>query len=274
MRERWPNGAGASSGCAWVTEVDLRASATGEELVQAAADLMVSTLAGAIEHRGRARWVLAGGTTPLALYRRLAADPTALDWSRVEFFWGDERCVPPSAEASNFRAAREALLDPLGIAESRCRRIRGELEPVEAAARYSAAVARVLAGSAWDLVLLGLGSDGHTASLFPPRLPELPAVPALPGQTRQENAPWAVATRAPSPPHARVSLTLPALNRARRILFLVSGQAKAAALARVVAGDPALHASAVAPRAGTVTWCVDSDAAGELPAAVQLRQKP
>lgn len=253
----WLSGAVACCGCVWVTDEAPRTAENSEALAEAVAELVLETLDAAIRDRGTARFVLAGGGTPLRLYRLLAERPQALDWSRVEFYWGDERCVPPTATGSNYGAARVALLDPLGVDAGRSRRIRGELAPERAALEYAEVVGQAIADGGWDLVLLGLGSDGHTASLFPPRRPEL------------ETGAWVVAASSPSPPQQRVSLTLRALNRARRIFFLAAGEAKAPAVARVRVGDPELHASAVAPRDGAVTWCLDRAAAGHLPPAVQ-----
>lgn len=236
----------------------IRVVAGSEELAEAAAELVIENLGRALSRRGRARWVLAGGSTPLAAYRLLAAGGQAVDWSRVDFFWGDERCVPPGAAESNYRAACDALLDPLGIEQSRRFRLRGEVPAEQVAGEYDSLVGSTLAAGPWDLVLLGLGSDGHTASLFPPRL-----------QPAQGNE-WVVPTQAPEPPSQRVSMTLKALQQARRVVILVGGAAKASALARVWSGDPTLHASALRDSA---VWCVDQAAArlirqGTLPTAV------
>lgn len=230
---------------------DLRVERTPEASARVAAGVVVEALRAGLDRGPRARWVLAGGTTPLALYRLLAEDPEALDWSRVDFFWGDERCVEPTDPASNYRMAREALLDPLGIEPDRCFRIEGELAPAVAAERYGRRVAGVLERSDWDLVLLGLGGDGHTASLFPPR------------PTPEEEG-WVVATEALDPPRRRVSMTLAALARTRRTLFLVAGASKSEALADVLGGVAALHASALLRRAPRVTWCVDRAAAARV----------
>lgn len=219
-----------------------------------AARIVVEVLTAAIAERGQARWVLAGGGTPAALYQRLATRCAgALDWSRVAFYWGDERCVPPTDPDSNFGRAEAALLRPLGASPGAVHRIAGELGARAAAAAYDATVDEVLAEGAWDLVLLGLGADGHTASLFEPPAPAGVAAAA---------APWAMAALSPLAPRERVTLTVPALSRSRRVLFLVTGAAKAAAVAGALGGDRLLAATHVRPVGdGRLTWCLDRPAA-------------
>lgn len=214
--------------------------------------------------RSRFRLVLAGGATPRGLYEQLAAasggegiDDASLDWSRVELFFGDERVVPPDDPASNYRMVRESLLDRLVRAPAQVHRIEGELPPAAAAARYARRVGIALGSRIprFDLVLLGLGTDGHTASLFP-------GSPAL-----DERARPFVPARAPVAPHDRVTVTLPALRAAGEILFLVGGVAKATALARVlrpVAGAEPLPAARVRPASGRLTWLADEAAAVSL----------
>jgi 6-phosphogluconolactonase len=238
------------------------------ELMRAAADAIVEAAAAATRARGRFVIALSGGSTPNALYRLLASDAYArrIDWPRVEIFWGDERCVPPEDPASNYRGARELLLDRVPIDPSRIHRIEGELEPRDAAAAYERALRaafstpegppRLTPGSRFDFVLLGLGADGHTASLFP-------HTPAL-----HESRRIAVANTAPVEPSRRVTLTFPALNAARAVLVLTSGADKAPAVARALApeGDAdAIPVRGVRPSAGTLTWLLDAAAAAGLP---------
>jgi 6-phosphogluconolactonase len=164
--------------------------------------------------------VLTGGSSVGAAYTHAAE--LRPDWSRVTVWWGDERCVPPDDERSNYRLARETLLDRLAVPPAAVHRIRGELAPADAAAEYDAA----LAGEQLDLLLLGLGSDGHMASLFP-------GSPQLEVEDR-------LATWGPpglEPFVERVTLTLPALQSARRIVFLVSGEGKAEAVASAFGGE-------------------------------------
>ena len=198
----------------------------------------------AIESRGRFTLVLSGGSTPRRLHEALAEEDVS--WSDVHVLFGDERCVPPDDPASNYRAAREALLDL--VTAGTVRRIEGELPPEVAAARYEAEIAAV---PRLDLVLLGMGTDGHTASLFPggPELLEARRV---------------VASRAPVPPLNRVTLTFPPINSAREVVFLVSGEGKAEVLAEVLEGSD-LPAGRVRPEGGELLWLVDREAAGKLP---------
>jgi 6-phosphogluconolactonase len=202
--------------------------------------------------------VLAGGNTPRAAYERLA--PMDLDWSGCVVWFGDERCVPPDDERSNFRMVRESLLDPIGPAGPEVRRIEGELGPSRAADAYERQL-RDTFGSfpSFDLVLLGIGPDGHTASLFPgqPTLDERDR--AVVGVERAGREPYV----------PRVTLTLPAINAAREVIFLVAGEDKAGPVARAIEGppDPATPASMVAPESGSLTWLLDPAAAAELDGA-------
>ncbi|MGH7532424.1 MAG: 6-phosphogluconolactonase, partial [Gemmatimonadales bacterium] len=150
-----------------------------DALADAAADGFVTAATEAIEARGRFVVALAGGETPRRTYQRLATEPrrSRVAWSQVVVLWGDERCVPPDAAESNYRMAREALLDHVAVRPEHVHRIHGEKDPAAAATEYEATLRSVLgtptgppraaAGTAIDLVLLGLGTDGHTASLFP-----------------------------------------------------------------------------------------------------------
>ncbi len=200
---------------------------------------------------------LAGGSTPRRTYQLLAEPPhrESVPWARVQVFFGDERCVPPDDADSNFRMAREALLDRVPVPRERIHRIRGEApDPVEAAAEYQAELRAALGPAArLDLVLLGMGPDGHVASLFP-------ASDAL-----EETSRLALAVVAPKPPPRRITLTLPALCAAAEALFLVAGADKAERVAEVLSGrEPALPASRVQPEGGTL-WLLDAAAASLLP---------
>jgi 6-phosphogluconolactonase len=196
---------------------------------------------------------LAGGSTPRAAYQHLAA--RCPPWRRIEFFFGDERCVPPDAEGSNYGMAREALLDRIPLAPEQVHRILGELPPEEAARRAEVDLRAAVPGDPWpvlDLIVLGMGPDGHTASLFP-GAPEL-----------EESSRLMVAVHRPEMPQPwRVSMTLPVLNAARRVLVLVGGAQKAPMVRRALDGDPGIPAGRVRP-AGDLTWLVTRDAAGEL----------
>ena len=202
-------------------------------LVEAAAADLVDRMAGAIAARGACRVALAGGSTPRPVYERTArADLAArVDWTRVVLSFGDERCVPPDHEASNYRMVEEALVARLGAERSpRLHRIAAEEPPADAARAYAAE----LGEAPLDLVVLGMGDDGHTASLFPGR-PEA-----------AERSARVVAARSPKPPVDRVSLSLRAINEARVVRFWVTGEDKAARLAEVFreieSGTPAAAA--------------------------------
>jgi 6-phosphogluconolactonase len=233
-------------------------------LATEAAARLAAAAGEAVEARGRFAIGLSGGSTPRVLYERLATPAwrDRVPWSRSEIFWGDERSVPPEHPDSNYRLARTALLDPVGIPPERVHRMAGEAaDPRAAAAAYETEIARVLGGvpgeapPAFDLVLLGLGPDGHTASLFP-------GTPALAERRR-----WAVENPVPRLGTVRLTLTFPILNRARDILFLVAGADKAAVLREVLEGpaDPArLPAQGVRAEAGRLAWLVDRAAAAAL----------
>ncbi len=220
-------------------------------LARAAAD---EVLRAAQAANDRFTLALSGGSTPKLLYQRLAgADFAArLDWPRVHLFWGDERCVPPDDPASNYRLARETLLDHLSIPPANVYRISGEREPAQAAADYDRRLRGFFGGlPRFDLILLGLGDDGHTASLFP-------HTPVLTERDR-----YAASSTAPVPPIHRVTLTLPVINAAARVLFLVSGEGKAAILRRVLEDEypDTLPAQLIQPADGEVIWLVDESAA-------------
>jgi 6-phosphogluconolactonase len=237
---------------------------TPDALMHAAAELWVAAATRAIGGSGRFAVALAGGSTPERLYRLLATEPyvSGLDWSRVHAFQGDERCVPPDDPASNYRMAREALLARVPIPAGNVHRIRGEDEPDAAAAAYERDLRdafatpdgppRLQPGARFDLVLLGMGEDAHTASLFP-------GSAALQEPTR-----WVRAVPLSDGSPARVTLTPVVINAAADVVFLVSGRAKASTLRKVREGPyqpDVLPAQLVAPRAGRLRWLVDADAA-------------
>jgi 6-phosphogluconolactonase len=216
---------------------------------------MTALVAGALADRGRCTVALAGGRTPERLYRMLSGEHRlGAPWQLVEWFWSDERCVPPDHAESNYRMTREALLAPLHIAPDMAHRIRGEQDPDTAAAGYDALLRDRLTGGRFDLVLLGVGADGHTASLFP-------GSPAL-----EERERWAVAVDAgPAlPVRRRVTLTYPVLDQAGTVFMLVSGATKREAVGRILAGDGSAPAARVRP-AGTLVWFMDAAARGGGP---------
>lgn len=228
---------------------------TPEGLAEAAARAFVERSAEAVSERGRFAVALAGGSTPKATYEVLARDHAeAVDWPNVHAFFGDERTVPPDHEESNYRMAREALLDHVPIGS--VHRMRGELPPEEAAASYERELKEFFgeAPPALDLVMLGIGEDGHTASLFP-------ETSALEVADR-----LVVANPVPKLETTRLTLTAPVLNAAREVLFLVAGGGKAGALAEILEGDadPRVYPAKLVRPPGGPTWMVDRAAARDL----------
>ena len=242
---------------------EVRVFGDAAELARAAAGEISFHIRRTLRASGRFTWALAGGNTPRALYRLLASDPfrETLPWHAVHFFWGDERHVPPDHPESNFRMAREAMLDAVAVPPENIHRIAAE-EPdaARAAVLYEAALRSffALAAGEWprfDLVLLGLGEDGHTASLFP-------GSAAVREHERLVVAPWVEAQQA-----FRITLTPPVLSHARRALFLVSGGEKAAVLRAVLEGprEPDRYPAQVVE--GNRSWMVDRAAARLLSTA-------
>jgi 6-phosphogluconolactonase len=240
-----------------------------ESLVSGAAALIVESGRQALAARGRFTLALAGGNTPKPVYERLARPGyrDCLDWGRVQIFFGDERCVPPDDPQSNYLMARTALLAKVPLPAENIHCLRGEAEPEKAAAAYAQELARTFGGDAdagepppegFDLILLGLGDDGHTASLFP----GLAAVT----ETRR----WVMAQYVEIAGNWRLTLTPVVINAARQVAFLVSGAGKAEVVQRVVAGPyqpVVLPAQGIRPQSGELDWLLDA------PAAAKLRQK-
>ncbi len=230
---------------------------TPEELAGAAARDFTARAEEAIGERGRFAVALAGGSTPKATYEALARDyADRLDWSKVHAFFGDERTVTPDHEDSNYRMAREALLDHVPVGS--IHRMRGELPPEEAAAEYEEELRGFFGPEGvprFDLILCGLGEDGHTLSLFP-------ETSALDVTDR-----WVVANPVLKLETTRLTLTVPVANAARAITFLVAGEGKAGAVREVLEcdADPrAYPAKLVRPEDGDLIWMADRAAAGSL----------
>lgn len=240
-----------------------------EELACEAADLFVWLGQQAITAGGRFRVALSGGSTPKVLYAMLASPAFSgqLEWPRVDLFFGDERCVPPDHPDSNFGIANESLLRPLKIAPGRVFRMRGEdSNPDQAARQYEDVIRKEFGASApaspsFDLILLGLGDDGHTASLFA-------GTPALEERTR-----LVVANLAPRGVRNRLTLTTPAINHASTVLFLVSGISKADAVHAVLddrdRDGGRVPAKLIRPVSGRLIWLLDRAAASALTVAKQ-----
>jgi 6-phosphogluconolactonase len=229
---------------------------SSEELSAAAAREFAARAEEAIEEHGRFTVVLAGGSTPETMYGILARDYMGrIDWSKVYVFFGDERSVPPHHEDSNLKMASEVLLDHVPVAN--VHRIRGELPPDEAAEAYEEELRKFFQtedGPRFDLILLGIGADGHTASLFP-------WTPALEIQDR-----WVVANPVPRLDTTRITLTVPAINAARAVIFLVEGEDKAEAVREVLEGDadPRAYPAKLIQPPGGPEWMLDRSAASLL----------
>ncbi len=240
-------------------------SPTTEDLAASAAEFFASVVSAAVEARGVARVAVSGGTTPKAMFA-LLADRNApyfaqVPWDWLQLFWVDERCVPPTNKDSNYRMTKEAMLEHVPLPAAQIHRIEGELDPEVAAARVEATIRAAfrLEGAqtpAFDLVLLGLGEDGHTASLFP-------HTAAL-----FEMGRIVIANHVPQKQTWRITLTWPVINRGREVAFLIEGAAKAQAVRNVFCGayDPeAKPAQLVRPASGRLTLLLDAAATEKLP---------
>lgn len=230
-----------------------------QEVAVATADRFMVTARAAIEERGIFRVALSGGGTPKHVYP-LLLDPerrNAVDWSRVEFFWGDERAVPPDHPESNFGVAYGMLISQLpGVRQDRIHRMPAEAEDLDGAALSYESELRLAFGArggeppAFDLIWLGMGPDGHTASLFP-------GSAAL-----HETERWVVGNWAPSQESWRMTFTFPIINAGRDVIFVVTGADKAEAIRAIRSGGSDLPAARVdGPQ---VEWIVDAAAAGEI----------
>jgi 6-phosphogluconolactonase len=238
----------------------LRVFPSREELFQAAASDFVSFAGEAVSARGRFTVSLSGGSTPKGLYQLLASNAVGpIPWEKVFLFWGDERHVPPDSPGSNYRMVSEALLTHVPIPADHTFRVHAENPDADAAARlYERAVCDFFSLTpgqfpCFDLVLLGMGPDGHTASLFP-------GTAALHERNRLFVANWVEKFKT-----YRLTFTLPVLNGAANVAFLVSGADKAPALKEIIsvpAPTVDYPASLIQPASGTLTWLVDQEVAG------------
>jgi 6-phosphogluconolactonase len=222
-------------------------------LVPDAARFILRCARGALGERGEFRIALSGGKTPRPVYTEFGRLARDLPWERVRFTFGDERCVPPNDAESNFRMARESLFEPQSIPEKSILRMRGEIDPQLAAQEYEEALALLATQRGetiyrHDLVLLGVGDDGHTASLFP-------GTAALEEQVRR-----VVANFVPKLNAWRLTMTLPLLNQARQVAFLVGSEKNRELLERALAGDAEYPASRINPASGQLTWFIGQSA--------------
>ncbi len=238
---------------------ELHVRATTEEAAQLKAQFVADLAKDCLAAQGQFTIALSGGSTPRRLYQVLAAPPYAseMDWERWYVFWSDERCVPPDHEDSNYRMAREELLDHVAIPDANVHRMRGEVDPLEAAQAYEAVVREVFQSPApsFDLILLGIGDDGHTASLFP-------GTEALGEQDRLVVDNWA-----PDLQVHRITFTLPLINAAKVVAFLDTDETKAGVLRQVLEpapGEEMPPAGLVRPSKGVVHWFLTKAAAERL----------
>lgn len=242
---------------------EIRIFDEARELAAEAADLFVWLGQQAISADGVFSTALSGGSTPRLFYEELVKPSLAaqLDWAKVRFYFGDERCVPPDHADSNYRLARDHFFAPLSIPAHQVMRMEGELDPHEAASRYETGLRERFgtgpqARPRFHLILLGLGDDGHTASLFPGN-------PAL-TETRR----LVTVGRAPTGVPDRITFTIPLINEASAVLFLVAGSAKAPAVQAVLeppdGSSTSLPAGLITPRQGRLIWFLDTAAAGRL----------
>ncbi len=238
---------------------DIKIYPDGNTLFAAAAERIAAELANALREKPTASLVLTGGNTPRPVYERLSTSLSErLDWTRIQFFWGDERCVPPDHRDSNFRMARETLLSKVSVPEAQIHRIPGELaDPGRAALLYETEIFNFAKSDPvprFDLVLLGMGADGHTASLFP--------------EASWDEGRLVVASHILKLSAWRITMTPLLLNSARNVLFVTAGLEKAKALAGVLEGPPGTYpAQRIQPVGGTLTWMVDESAASLLTTA-------
>lgn len=243
---------------------EIRVLATAEALWRAAAERIASAAESAIAARGRFVIALSGGETARRTYEVLATPELArrVDWSRADVYWGDDRCVPPEDERSNYGMAHEVLLGRVAVDEARVHRMRGEHEPAAAAAAYERLMREHFGldhgpppAPLFDINHLGMGEDGHTASLFP-------GVEAV-----EERERWACPTYHEESDTWRVTLTPPVLNASRLAIITVSGEAKASRVREAIEGERRprqLPVQVLAPHSGSLVWMLDEAAAGRL----------
>jgi 6-phosphogluconolactonase len=231
-----------------------------EAISHKAAEIFLHLSGQYIASAGRFVVALSGGTTPKRFYMLLGSDPlrNMIDWGRVHFFWVDERCVPKEDEESNYKLAFDTFLSKVPVRAANIHRIKGEDGPDKAASEYERDIRKFFGISgfpAFDLIMLGVGEDGHTASLFPRSKP------------LEEKTRLAVPVYMKKPISDRVSLTLPVLNNSDQIIFLAAGKSKAHIVRSVLVGDKERKqypAGLINPVNDKIQWLIDQEAAGKL----------
>lgn len=238
-----------------MTSPEIKVLPTPDALASEGAERFANLATEAIEQRGRFSVALSGGHTPEKMFQLLAQDPyrSRVPWEKVEIFFGDERCVPPDSVESNYRTANESLLRKVPIPGDNVYRMRGEIDPNAAAIEYGQLLKEKFGVGGLDLIFLGMGPDGHTASLFP-------GTEAL-----KEARHRCVANYVPKLSAWRITMTAPFINRAGTVLFLVGGADKAQRVSEVLEG-PAdterLPSQLIRPQPGMLVWLLDAGAAG------------
>lgn len=230
---------------------------TKSEFDNQTAAAIIAIILATLETRPECHLVLTGGNTPRGVYSQLAGfSRNLIEWQRVHLYWGDERMVPPEHVDSNYRMAKETLLEHIDIPRENIHRIRGEINPAAAAVEYAALLKEKFHHEPrFDLMLLGVGKDGHTASLFPGTKAVVEKKKLVAEVFVRKLDSW------------RVTLTLPVINNARQIMFLVAGKSKAEILKKIIRAEPPttdLPASLVRPTGGELYWMLDADAAAKL----------
>lgn len=248
--------------------------ATPAEMAAASARLFASRVEHAVNNRGVARIAISGGSTPQAAFK-LLADPkgpflATIPWDKLQLFWVDERCVPPDHPESNYGVCRELLLSKVPLPEANVFRMEGELEPEEAASRYESTLRNVLKlegaeSPRFDLVMLGMGPDGHTASLFPHT------------EGLNEFGRLVIANHVPQKDTWRITLTAPVINQGAEVAFGIAGADKAEVLAKVLTGprDAEEYPSQlIRPASRKLLFLLDEAAASRLPATTEIFTTP
>jgi 6-phosphogluconolactonase len=232
---------------------------TADELSRRGAELFMSEATAAIVRQGKFSVAFSGGSTPRPLFQMLATDEylTRAEWKGIHFFWADERCVPPDHPDCNFKLAFDLLLSKLPLTDTtHFHRITGEMPPDLAALAYERTLRDFFTGQplpSFDLIILGVGVDGHTASIFPEE------------RSVDNVSRYAVAVYVEKLASYRVTLTLPVINNARKVVFLVTGKEKANIVRNIIVDDnPQYPAAMVKPTGDTITWLLDRGAASAL----------
>lgn len=238
-------------------EREIKVTPDVTELIHEAAERIVAAAARCVRENDGFSIALSGGRTPQGLYELLASNAyrARIDWAKMHIFFGDERCVPPDSDQSNFRTANVAMLSKVPVPAGQVHRMRGEIDPQVAASEYGQLLKASFGDGGLDMVLLGMGDDGHTASLFP-------GTAAL-----KELEHRCVANYVEKFKTWRITMTAPFINRAAAVIVLAGGKDKAARLHEVLEGprDPErLPIQFIQPQAGTMTWLLDAGAAGML----------